>query len=258
MLETSQPGGSEFSAVVSDGRGGLGHGSQVATHSHADGQLVYAVSGVVCTLTERGTWVAPADRITWTPPGFEHSHRIYGETEVCVVTVPRDLCSALPPRPGVFAVSPLLREALLALTDAQEARAGAHERLRGVIIDELVEAPDQPVHLPEPRDDRLRRVTELLRSDPGSPATLAELGRSVGASGRTLSRLFGEELGMSFPRWRTILRVHHALVLLGDGRSVTETASACGWANTTSFIDAFAAVVGQTPGRYRSALRDER
>lgn len=258
MLERSHVGGPELSAVVSHGRGGLGHGSQVAAHSHVDGQLVYAVSGVVCTMTERGTWVAPAYRITWTPPGFEHSHRIYGETDVCVVTVPRDLCRDLPASPGVFAVSPLLREVLLALTDGQEARDGAHERLRGVIIDELVEAPDHPVHLPEPRDDRLRRVTELLHSDPGRPATLAELGRAAGASERTLSRLFRDELGMSFHRWRTILRIHHALVLLGDGRSVTETATACGWANTTSFIDAFAAVTGQTPGRYQSGLRDER
>jgi AraC-like DNA-binding protein len=207
-------------------------------------------------VTERGTWVAPANRITWTPPGFEHSHRFYGETDVCVLAVPRELCGALAAHPGVFAVSPLLREALLALIDRQEIRPGADERLRAVIIDELVEAPDQPVHLPEPHDDRLRAVTEFLRTDPGHGATLAELGRAAGASERTLSRLFHDELGMTFHRWRTILRIHHALVQLGEGRSVTDTATACGWANTTSFIDAFTTVVGQTPGRYRNELRD--
>lgn len=239
---------------VSSGGGWLAHGFHIDLHSHNDGQLVYAASGVLATTTERGTWVAPANRITWTPPGFEHSHRFYGDTDVRLVVIPAGLCDALVAHPGVFSVSPLLREALLALTDRKEPRPGADERLRAVVIDELVEAADQALHLPEPRDDRLRAVTDLLRADPGRGDTLAELGRAAGASARTLSRLFRDELGMSFHRWRTILRVHHALVHLTEGRSVTDTAIACGWVNPTSFIEAFTAVVGQTPGRYQADL----
>jgi AraC-like DNA-binding protein len=79
-------------------------------------------------------------------------------------------------------------------------------------------------------------------------------GRS-GAGERTLSRLFHTELGMSFHRWRTILRIQYALVHLTSGRSVTDTATACGWSNPSSFIDAFTEVVGQTPGRYQADLR---
>ncbi|MGW4848493.1 AraC family transcriptional regulator [Nocardia brasiliensis] len=238
------------------GAGWLAHGFHMDAHSHTDGQLVYAASGVLATTTERGTWVAPANRVTWTPPGFVHSHRFYGRTDARLVVVPAALCTALVPRPAVFAVNPLLREAILALTIRPEVRPGAHERLRAVVIDELVEAPGQSLHLPEPRDDRLRGVTDLLRADPAQTTTLVELGRTVGASGRTLTRLFHDELGMSFHRWRTILRIHHALVELGAGRSVTDTAIACGWSNPTSFIEAFTAVVGQTPGRYQADLRD--
>ncbi|WP_245908042.1 helix-turn-helix domain-containing protein [Pseudosporangium ferrugineum] len=123
------------------------------------------------------------------------------------------------------------------------------------MLDELTEAPEHSLHLPEPHDDRLRAVTDLLHTDPARNTTLAELGRSAGASERTLSRLFHTELGMSFHRWRTVLRIHHALIHLTDGRSVTETATACGWSNPSSFIDAFTAVVGQTPGRYQAELR---
>jgi AraC-like DNA-binding protein len=223
-------------------------------HSHTDGQLVYAASGVVSTTTERGTWVAPASRVTWTPPGFEHSHRFYGLTDVRLIVIPAHSCAALVSNPSVFMVSPLLRELLLALTDHRGRCAGVVERLRAVVVDELIEAPDHSLHLPEPRDDRLRAVTALLHADPGQSTTLTELGRATGASGRTLSRLFSDELGMGFLRWRTILRIHHALVHLTDGRSVTDTAIECGWSNPTSFIEAFTAVVGQTPGRYRAAL----
>ncbi|MCA2228165.1 AraC family transcriptional regulator [Nonomuraea aurantiaca] len=233
-------------------------GYQLDPHSHSQGQLVYAAAGALATATERGTWVAPANRVTWTPPRFTHSHRFYGRTDVRVLAVPVDLCGELVDHPSVFAVSPLLREALLALTDKPERRHGAHKRLLTVVVDELADAAERSLHLPEPGDDRLRAATALLREDPARLATLTELGRTVGASERTLSRLFHTELGMSFHRWRTTLRIHHALAHLTDGMSVTETAVACGWSNPSSFIDAFTEVVGQTPGRYQADLRKDR
>ncbi|HEY0187878.1 MAG TPA: helix-turn-helix transcriptional regulator [Cellulomonas sp.] len=257
MHETRQTAPASLDLPVGPPQGGglLPHGFQLDTHVHAEGLLVYAVSGIATMVTQQGTWIAPASRITWTPPGFEHAYRFYGETEVRVLSLPLGDSAALPARPGVFVVTPLLREALLALIDRATTRPDARERLRAVVIDELVEAVDRSIHLPEPRDDRLLAVTEALRADPARPVTLTELGRAAGASERTLSRLFHHELGMGFRQWRTLLRIHHALLHLGDGMSVTDTAITCGWANPTSFIDAFYAVVGQTPGRYQAELR---
>ncbi|UUN25216.1 AraC family transcriptional regulator [Streptomyces sp. FIT100] len=259
MPETRQTSPPPATLRVTTPRSGgwLPHGYHLDTHSHAHGQLVYAAAGALATTTERGTWVAPANRVTWTPPGFDHSHRFYGRTDVRLVAIPAGLCDALVAHPSVFAVNPLLREALLALTDRREVRPGAYERLRAVVIDELAETPEQSLHLPQPRDDRLRAATDLLHADPGRTATLAQLGRTVGASERTLSRLFHTELGMGFQRWRTVLRIHHAVVHLTNGRSVTETATECGWSNPSSFIAAFTEVVGQTPGRYQAELRDD-
>src|SRR3954468_24514828 len=241
--------------VMPSGAGWLPHGYHLDPHTHDAGQLVYAAAGALATTTERGTWVAPANRVTWTPPGFAHSHRFYGRTDARVLTIPVELCGELVAHPSVFAVSPLLREAVLVLTDDRpEARPGAHRRLLAVVVDELCETPEQSLHLPEPGDDRLRAVTDLLHADPARPATLTELGRAAGASERTLSRLFHTELGMSFHRWRTTLRIHHALAHLTDGMSVTDTAVTCGWSTPSSFIDAFTEIVGQTPGRYQSEL----
>ncbi|WP_425266065.1 helix-turn-helix transcriptional regulator [Amycolatopsis tolypomycina] len=124
-----------------------------------------------------------------------------------------------------------------------------------VVLTELVRAEQEPLRLPEPADPRLKAVTDLLHADPACPATLAELGRRTGASERTLSRLFGSELAMSFHQWRTLLRVQRSLLELGDGTSVTDTATRLGWANPGSFIDAFTDLLGQTPGRYRANAR---
>lgn len=52
---------------------------------------------------------------------------------------------------------------------------------------------------------------------------------------------------MTFYEWRTQLRICHALVLLAEGHDTTRVAHACGWANPSSFIAAFTAIVGTTP-----------
>ncbi|MFJ9784625.1 FAD-dependent monooxygenase [Amycolatopsis sp. NPDC101161] len=114
-------------------------------HNHADGQLVYAAAGGFATTTALGTWVAP---------GFDHSHRCYDRTDFRLVVIPPESCGELVAHPGVFAVSPLLREARLALTDLRESRPGAHRRLRAVVADELAGPPEQSLRLPEPRTGR--------------------------------------------------------------------------------------------------------
>ena len=160
----------------------------------------------------------------------------------------------------MFLASGLAREVLLALTGPRNYDAAApgysrsaRSRLLRVLVEELREAHEQPLHLPEPRDDRLQAIARMLHETPADNASLAELGKTIGASSRTLSRLFRNELGMTFYEWRTQLRVHHALVLLAEGRDTTQTAYACGWANPSSFIAAFTSIMGTTPGRYRTS-----
>lgn len=89
----------------------------------------------------------------------------------------------------------------------------------------------------------------LLHDDPADGRTLARLGAAVGAGERTLSRLFRAELHMTFPQWRTQLRLHHALILLAENTPVTTVAHRCGWASASAFIDVFRRTFGHTPGR---------
>ena len=223
--------------------------------SHARGHLVYAASGVLTVHTERGTSIVPANRIAWTPAEFEHYHRAHGDTDMRIVFLAPTLVSLVPTRPAVFLASNLAREVLLALTGPRNSDydRSAQSRLLRVLVDELHEATEQPLQLPEPQDDRLQALARLLYENPSDNASLTEHGQRIGASARTLSRLFHDELGMTFYEWRTQLRIYHALVLLADGRDTTQTAIACGWANPSSFIAAFTALIGTTPGRYRNA-----
>jgi AraC-like DNA-binding protein len=214
---------------------------------------VYAASGVLSVHTERGTSIVPANRIAWTPAGFTHYHRAHARTDMRILFLPASLARVAGGYPAVFLVSDLAREVLLTLTGPRDHDRAARSRLGRVLVDELRESREQPLQLPEPRDDRLRAIARQLYDQPGDNTPLAELGRATGASARTLSRLFHNELGLTFYQWRTQLRVYHALVLLADGYDTTRVAYACGWANPSSFIAAFTTIVGTTPGRYRTS-----
>jgi AraC-like DNA-binding protein len=232
-------------------------------HSHPRGHLVFAAQGVLSLHTERGTSVVPASRVGWIPAGCTHYHRAHSHTEMRIEFLPAALARLAPGHPAVFGVSGLAREVLLALTGpgnydraARSYDRGARARLLRVLVDELREAPEPPLQLPEPRDDRLRAVAAMLREQPADSTSLAGLGQRAGASARTLSRLLRDELGMTFYQWRTQLRIYHALVLLADGHDTTSVALACGWANPSSFIAAFTSIIGTTPGRYRAGRQD--
>jgi len=229
-------------------------------HSHPRGHLVYAARGVLSVHTERGTSIVPANRVAWTPAGFTHYHRAHGHTDMRIEFLPASLARLVPGHPAVFLASDLAREILLTLTGprnydrvARDYDRSARARLRRVLVDELHEAREQPLQLPEPHDDRLQAIARMLYKNPEDNTSLAELGQTIGASARTLSRLLHNELGMTFYEWRTQLRIYHALVLLADGHDTTHVAHACGWANPSSFIAAFTNIIGKTPGRHRTS-----
>jgi len=234
----------------------LGHRDTIDWHYHDAPQLVYLSSGVLSVSAAGGTWVVPPQRAAWIPAGVPHAYRAHGRVQQRTLAFPaahQETAGQTARAPAVVAVSPLLREVIVALTTDDE-NQGRDERqranLRSVALDELRRVDQLPVRLPAVRDDRLRAIEDMLVADPADERTLAGFGTVVGASERTLSRLFREEAGMSFPQWRTQFRLLRALLLLADGTPVTSTALACGWSNPSAFIDTFRRAFGATPGRF--------
>ncbi|WP_084958898.1 AraC family transcriptional regulator [Thermoactinospora rubra] len=226
----------------------LAPGAVIDLHRHDDHQIVYAARGVVAVTTGAGTWIAPATRAIWVPAGTAHAHQAHGELELHLVGLPATGNPLGLHEPAVLSVAPLLRELILAYTRAPHDDGPERGRLLAVLLDQLRASPQQPLHLPTPADPRLKSLCAILHADPADNRTLAALGEQVGASERTLSRLFKADLGMTFPQWRTQLRLHHALLLLADGVPVTVVAHTCGWSSASAFIDVFRRAFGHTPG----------
>jgi AraC-like DNA-binding protein/quercetin dioxygenase-like cupin family protein len=239
--------------VASTGTQSLAPGAAIDAHRHDDHQIVYAGRGVLAVTTSAGSWVAPGTRAIWVPAGTVHAHQAHGELELHLVGLPATENPLALETPTVLAVGPLLRELIVAYTSTQDDNSPERARLRAVLLDQLRVSPQQPLHLPTPAAPLLQTLCDILRADPADPRTLAELGREIGASDRTLSRLFRSELGMTFPQWRTQLRLHHALVLLAENMPVTAVAHLCGWSSASAFIDVFRRTFGHTPGAH---LRD--
>lgn len=204
--------------------------------------------------TEAGSWIVPPLRGVWIPAGVAHAHRARGRTDLLSVAFAASVTPLDEGGPVVVEVSPLLREVILALTGGASMQPQSRALLRRVALDQLRGIAILPLALPRPRDDRLLRIVDQLSARPADPRTLMQLGREVGASERTLSRLFRRETGMSFPQWRSQLRLHHAQLLLATGESVTSTAHACGYRSTSAFIDAFRAAFGSTPGKHAQTV----
>ncbi|ONF72929.1 AraC family transcriptional regulator [Amycolatopsis keratiniphila] len=228
----------------------LASGAIVDAHRHDEHQVVYAARGVLAITTDKGSWVAPATRAIWVPAGTVHAHQAHGDLELRLVGLPATVNPLRLNEPSVLAVGPLLRELLRAYTDPPHDDTPERRRLRAVLLDQLRASPQQPLHLPTPDDPRLRALCEILSADPADNRTLAALGARVGASDRTLARLFKADLGMTFPQWRTQLRLYRALALLAENTPVTAVAHACGWSSTSAFIDVFRRAFGHTPGTH--------
>ncbi|MEU9205179.1 helix-turn-helix transcriptional regulator [Streptomyces sp. NPDC048332] len=226
----------------------LASGGEIDAHRHDDHQIAYASRGAIAVTTDAGSWVAPATRALWIPAGTVHQHQAHGELDLHLVGLPATENPLGLDEPAVLAVSPLLRELIVAHTRDPDDESPPHLRLRAVMLDQLALSPERPLHLPAPTDPLLRELHDILRADPADNRSLDGLGRQIGAGARTLSRRLRDDLGLTYPQWRTQIRLHHALILLADDTPVTAVAHRCGWSSASTFISVFRRAFGHTPG----------
>jgi AraC-like DNA-binding protein len=121
-----------------------------------------------------------------------------------------------------------------------------------VLVDQIAAARPHSPALRFPKDPRALRLAERLVADPGSTRPLSQLAAGVGASLRTLQRLFLAETTIALDAWRTRARLQHALIQLSRGTSATQAAIDAGYRSPSAFISAFRREFGLTPGVVRS------
>ncbi|QQB37415.1 helix-turn-helix transcriptional regulator [Achromobacter deleyi] len=221
------------------------------THRHRMGQLVLSLQGAVTSTVPQGLWMVPPRYGVWIPGGTPHSNRVTDNGRVCFLFVPPDT-PGLPRQCCTLAITPLVRELMVHLADLSPAATAdpGNRRLADVLVEQLAQMPTEQLHLPLSEHPRLREIATALHADPADRSTVAEWGRRLAMSERTLARLVRQEVGMSFGRWRQQMHIVMALQRLSSGVSVQRTAEDLGYESVSAFITMFRKTLGQTPARY--------
>ena len=218
-------------------------------------RLVYASRGAMRVRTREGEWMVPPHRALWVPAGVSHRVEMKGRVSMRSLFFRPDLSGRLPRVCRVMNVSTLLRELILHVSRRAvvDPRLNSEGHAVGLLLAQLRAIEVVPLQLPLPRDPRALRTARLLSTPDGMRRPLASLGRAVGASPRTLQRLFAAETGLTFEKWRQRARLIRSVELLSEGRKVTRVAMEVGYDSPSAFIAMFRRELGSTPRRY---LRD--
>ena len=202
--------------------------------------------------TRAAAYVVPPQRAVWMPGSVDH--RIDARSAVAMRTlyVEPGAAAGLPMEVCVLQVTPLLRELIVTAVAAGPSYepSSPQSRVMSVILDQIGTQPVASLALAMPTDPRLLRVAQSLIANPADSRDLGEWARAVGASKRTLGRLFTAQTRMSFQAWRQQRRLLRALELLATGDNVTTIALELGYDNTSAFIAMFRRCLGTTPTRY--------
>ncbi|KAF1043246.1 AraC family transcriptional regulator [Xylophilus sp.] len=226
-------------------------------HRHAWAQLAYCATGILQVTVEgprRSTYIVPPSRSVWIAPGAVHAVAALEEADLRTLYIDAVAVPAGWDGCRVIVLSALLRELIPALETADGARECW---LTALVLDELARADTHALGVPLPDaehgDKRLRSLCDAVLRDLGATGRtpLAGWAAAVGASERTMARLFRDELGMSYQQWRQQAVLARALPMLAQGVPVQEVAAASGYASESAFSAMFKAAMGQPPKAYR-------
>lgn len=230
----------------------LKDGFYIRAHSHPRAQLIYAYVGAILVTTDYGSWVVPPQRAVWVPCNTEHAMQACGDVEMRTLYIRADAIPGELHECCVVAVPLLLRELISAVVHMplnydESGRDGA---VVDLLLRELQPLSVVPLHLPMPKDARLGKICARILDDPSDETSVEEWSRSVGASERTIIRLFPEETGMTYSRWKQQARLMAAVRLLAEGCHVTDIALQLGYESPSAFSAMFRRALGMTPTEY--------
>lgn len=228
--------------------------------------------------TQRG----PGD-IFLVPPGLPHDNRIiqYPYRFCAVFFQPFLLTEMMPKRDGQILLNrfltrqPLssrlprlpsrLRTRLRAgfedmIREAEAKDFGYEIRLRGILLDLLVRLHRWEISSGHPFPIATEHTNwqivcatlAYLREHFAEVIYARDLARAVGASPSRLRAFFHELLGTTWGHCLNAIRIRQAAALLSHSpQTISEIAFACGFQTLSHFNMHFAAIMGQTPTRYR-------
>ena len=218
-------------------------------HSHEMGQLLFTQQGCIRISLENRISLLPPGRVAWIPPFVCHRAQMRASVGYRSVYLSEQYAKKIANEVVILSISPLLREVLERIAIAQfdsDWQQGRLANLLLVFIDELQSATTEPTLLALPQDRRFKGLDiEQL------PPNLNQLAQTIGASEKTITRVFLKETGMTYQTWRQQWRFIKAIELLAQNHPYHFITQELGLASDSAFISFFRKMSGVTPREYQ-------
>lgn len=224
-----------------------------ALHQHTWHQIIFPIKGLLQTQTEHYQHLVPHTSALFVPAGVQHESIALSNTIFVGIYLNPEFGATYEPQVRTIALTPFLNELLQEIRRQCEGETSHEEvlHLLAVLHDQILKSNVQTFQLLLPQDRRLKLIFEQLTDEPALSCSLKEWGEKIGASERTLSRLFAKEFNTSFLLWRQQIRLIYSLSLLDEELSIQSIADQVGYQNDSSYIKAFKAYFDVTPQQFR-------
>ncbi len=223
-------------------------------HQHEMGQLLFTQQGCINITLADHLCILPPTRVAWIPPCIIHRAEMKGSVGYRSIYLDVNQIGYLAKHVEVLEVTPLLRAILerIALSPFNtDWLHGAAANLLAVCLDEIHQAKREPTLLPLPFDRRLARIPLTTL-----PPPLKILAMNIGASEKTISRIFRRETGLSYQQWRQQWRLIKSIELLAKQGNLSSVANELAFSSDSAFILFFKKMTGRSPREYMFAYKE--
>jgi AraC-like DNA-binding protein len=239
---------------------------RLAMHSHTKHQLTYIEGGVAYLQTKENSYFLPARHFVWIPAGLDHFIELRTS-----ITMMRNIYippPALAPnifhsKMGIYPVSNLILE-MISFTEhwsenitKKESEKYLYMKTLGNVIASANKTA-LAVVLPTTTNIRLRPILRHIYFNVDQTLQLQDIAKTFSLSSRSLSRLFRENLDISFLQYVKLTRIILSMEkLLQTDLSVSEIAYASGYNSLATFSNTFYEIAKVRPSDFRKINREK-
>ncbi|ACG73990.1 transcriptional regulator, AraC family [Anaeromyxobacter sp. K] len=228
-------------------------GEALPPHRHERAYVSCLLSGTYRERTAAGERDCALGTVIWHPPGEAHEDRFSPSGgHLLNVELPPGLLEDAGVRPAPAGAGRVARGGVpyAAALGLFRALSGAGPAAGDAALQLAALAPAAPE---AGRPAWLRRAVELLHDRSDEPLGLADVAREAGVHPVHVARTFRRVLGCTVGQFLAGVRLRRAFDLLAEpGRTVTEAAAACGFADHPHLARRFREATGLTPSQYRA------
>lgn len=223
-------------------------------HCNSVGVLVYTHKGMVALSAGDDTIIKFPEMVCYIPPNLPYivNHLDPGTSGI-FLQIPDSRAEFLPNRICALSASDVLRVLFKRIASWGPVREKTllQQRLVQVFLDELRLTPESDsLCIPLPDNPVLKDMAIQIINNPDDGRGLEDWADFTRMSRRTFTRSFYEDVGLSFGKWRQLIRLQHALFKLQEGKTVLETAYNLGYQSPSTLISHFQKTFGVPPRKY--------